>query len=111
MSKPHKFAETLTSSQKAALKGLAHHLKPVVQVGNSGLTPSVRAEVARALETHELVKIQLPGQNSAGEKQEAVEELGQALPQHTHVVDRIGRTAILYLEKAPDEAKITLKSL
>lgn len=110
-SKDHRFATELSSQQRAALKAKAHHLKPVVQVGAQGLSDTVRAETLRALQTHELIKLQLPGQSDAAEKKDALEELSESLPEHTFVVGRIGRTVILYLEKAPEDAKIPLKSL
>jgi RNA-binding protein len=110
-SKAHRFAEQLTSQQRAALKAKAHHLKPVIQVGGQGLSETVLAEMIRALNTHELIKLQLPGQTEASEKKESLEELEEALPEHSFVVSRIGRTVILYLEKSPDEAQIPLKGL
>lgn len=109
--KSHVFATSLTSQQRAALKAKAHHLKPVVQVGAQGLSPTVLVEVNRALETHELIKVQLPGQTDAAEKKDALSELEEQLAEHSFVVGRIGRTVILYLEKTPDEAQIPLKGL
>jgi len=110
-SKAHRFAEELTSQQRAALKARAHHLKPVIQVGAQGLSPTVLAEVNRALNTHELIKLQLPGQSDAASKKDALSELTEDLPEHTFVVGRIGRTVILYLEKSPEDAQIPLKAL
>jgi RNA-binding protein len=110
-SKAHRYAEELTSQQRAALKAKAHHLKPVVQVGAQGLSENVLAEIKNALNTHELIKLQLPGQTDASEKKDALEEIEETLPEHSFVVGRIGRTVILYLEKNPEEAQITLKSL
>ena len=50
---------TLTLRQKKHLRGLAHHLDPVVYVGDKGLSESVMAELDRALDDHELVKVKL----------------------------------------------------
>ena len=55
----------VTDKQKRYLKGLAHSLKPVVMVGNSGLTDSVLAEIENALEHHELIKVRVSGQERA----------------------------------------------
>ena len=107
--KAHVFAATLSSAQRSYLKGLAHALRPVVQVGGGGISDTVKAEIARVLDTHELVKVQLPGNNSASEKEDAKGELEGALPTRAHVVARLGRTVILYLEKDPTEAKVTLR--
>lgn len=51
----------VTDKQKRYLKGLAHSLKPVVMVGNSGLSESVVAEINNALEHHELIKVRISG--------------------------------------------------
>ncbi|APJ03910.1 YhbY family RNA-binding protein [Silvanigrella aquatica] len=109
--KVHKYSEVLTSEQKAKLKGLAHHLKPVVQVGSQGFSETVGKEIALALEKHELIKIQLPGNSDADAKKSQEKELNDILPVHSHLVGRIGRSVILYFEKEPGDAKITLKSL
>jgi RNA-binding protein len=58
----------VTDKQKRYLKGLAHSLKPVVMVGNSGLTDSVLAEIDNALEHHELIKVRISGQERAERK-------------------------------------------
>ena len=42
------------------LKGLAHSLKPVVLLGNNGLTEAVVAEIDYALSHHELIKVKIP---------------------------------------------------
>jgi RNA-binding protein len=109
--KTHQFATSLTSQQRAALKSKAHHLKPLIQIGQNGFTDGVLKELQVVLETHELIKLQLPGQSDAEEKKDALSELEEQLPEHTFVVGRIGRTVILYLEKHPQEAQLPLKSL
>ncbi|MEN9529096.1 MAG: hypothetical protein RI932_969 [Pseudomonadota bacterium] len=110
-SKAHRYAEQLTSQQRSALKAKAHHLKPVVLVGAQGFSANVLAEISSALNTHELIKLQLPGQTDASEKKDALAELEESLPEHSFVVGRIGRTVILYLEKNPEEALVPLKGL
>jgi two-component system phosphate regulon sensor histidine kinase PhoR len=55
-------ALALTASQRRALKARAHQLSPVVQVGRSGVSDAFVAELDRALEAHELVKIRLRGE-------------------------------------------------
>jgi RNA-binding protein len=51
----------LTNSQIRYLKGLLHATKPVVLLGQKGLTPEVFKEIELALDHHELVKIKLAG--------------------------------------------------
>jgi RNA-binding protein len=49
----------LSVSQRLALKGRAHALKPVVMIGNAGLTPAVLDEIERSLKSHDLLKIKV----------------------------------------------------
>jgi RNA-binding protein len=51
----------LTGSKKRSLSAKAHALKPVVLLGQHGLTPAVMQEIERALHDHELIKIKLTG--------------------------------------------------
>lgn len=50
---------TMTPKHKQQLKALAHKLKPIVLIGNNGLTPAVNKEIDRALHDHELIKIRI----------------------------------------------------
>lgn len=52
---------SLNNSQLRYLRGLTHHLKPVVMVADNGLSENVMAEIDSALDHHELVKIKLRG--------------------------------------------------
>ncbi len=109
--KAHHFTEKLTSEQKAKLKSLAHHLKPIVQIGSQGFSENVLKEIQTALEKHELIKIQLPGNTDAPTKKNEQNELENVLNNSSHVIGRIGRSVILYKEKDPKDAKIVLKKL
>jgi len=90
----------LSERQRKHLRALAHALKPVIRLGNAGLTPAVTAETARALEDHELIKVKAPGGDRA-----ARDELLAALARDTGsaLVHRIGNVAVLYRprEKVP----------
>ncbi|MTI63823.1 ribosome assembly RNA-binding protein YhbY [Methylophaga sp.] len=66
----------VTDKQKRYLKGLAHSLKPVVMLGNSGLTDTVVAEIDNALEHHELIKVRISGQERA-ERKAILDEIAQ----------------------------------
>jgi RNA-binding protein len=59
----------VNDKQRRYLKGLAHPLKPVVMIGNSGLTPAVLNEIELALSHHELIKVRVSGQERADRKQ------------------------------------------
>ena len=90
----------LSERQRKHLRALAHAVKPVIRLGNAGLTPAVTAETARALEDHELIKVKGPGGDRA-----ARDELFAALAHATAsaLVHRIGNVAVLYRprEKLP----------
>ncbi|GAB0149334.1 MULTISPECIES: ribosome assembly RNA-binding protein YhbY [Marichromatium] len=84
---------SITEKQKRWLKQQAHHLKPVVIVGQHGITDGVIAELEIALDHHELLKTKI----SAGDRElrdaaiaELIERTGAML------VNRIGNIAILY---------------
>lgn len=49
----------LTNSQIRYLRGLTHDINPVVMVGDKGLSKNVMAEIERALQHHELIKVRL----------------------------------------------------
>lgn len=52
----------LSSQARSALRAAAHPLRPVVMVGDAGLTPAVLKEIEVALAAHELIKIRVSGQ-------------------------------------------------
>ncbi len=94
----------LTGKQRRFLRALAHSLKPVVQIGQKGLTPTLTAELVRALETHELLKVKLDSDQAddADALRSAIEEGA-----HCHVVQHIGRTFVLYRQR-PKKPEISL---
>lgn len=49
----------LTPKTKQKLKAKAHALKPIILIGNNGLTEAVNKEIDRALNDHELIKIRI----------------------------------------------------
>ncbi len=49
----------LTSRQIRYLRGLTHHIQPVVMIGEKGLNDNVMTEIESALGHHELIKIKL----------------------------------------------------
>ena len=49
----------LTPAQRRALRARAHHLQPVVTIGQHGLTPPVLHEIDLALLKHELIKVRV----------------------------------------------------
>ena len=50
---------TLSNDDKKHLRGIGHKLKPVVTIADKGLTENVLAELNRALNDHELIKVKI----------------------------------------------------
>ena len=95
----------ITKDQQRALKAKAHSLKPIILLGQKGLTDAVMVEINAALEYHELIKIKL-----AGAERDDRQALATAICEQTHAdqVGIIGQILIAYrpnLEKQKKAAK------
>ncbi|MDH3461381.1 MAG: YhbY family RNA-binding protein, partial [Burkholderiaceae bacterium] len=49
----------LSTAERRGLRAQAHHLDPVVMIGNDGLTPAVAKEIGLALDAHGLIKVRM----------------------------------------------------
>lgn len=101
----------LTSHQRQHLKGLAHPLKPLVQIGSSGITEGVIGAIGEALHRHELIKVQLPKLEAAGEREAMAERIVEQ--SGAQLVQLLGRMVVLYLRRKkdlPGKARIALPS-
>jgi RNA-binding protein len=84
---------SLTDSQKKYLRRLGHPLNPIVLVGRQGITANVVAELQRALNDHELVKVRARVGNR--ETRDAVlVELSRA--SSSELVFQIGNVGLFY---------------
>ncbi len=95
----------LTPDQRRYLKSLAHHLNPVVMIGNNGLTDAVIREITLNLDAHELIKIRVLGDDRALREQflqQICTDLGAAPVQH------IGKLLLVYRPGDEDKRKIVL---
>ncbi|SMC17073.1 RNA-binding protein [Andreprevotia lacus DSM 23236] len=95
----------LTPDQRRHLKSLAHHLNPVVMIGNNGLTDAVLREIAVNLDAHELIKIRVLGDDRELREQylqQICTDLGASVVQH------IGKLLIIYRATDSDKPKIVL---
>lgn len=94
---------TLSTKQKQFLKSLAHHLSPVVMLGNNGLTEGVLAEIENALNYHELIKVKV-----AGADRDTKKLIIDAIARETQadVVQTIGHIVVLYRQS--EDKKIQL---
>jgi RNA-binding protein len=83
----------LSDSQRRHLRGLAHHLKPVVMVGQDGLKASVLAEVDAALTAHELIKVKV----AAADREERAALIAEiTATAGAELVQSIGHVAALF---------------
>jgi RNA-binding protein len=90
-------APALSDAQRKHLRGLAHALRPVVRLGNAGLSAALTAETERALHDHELIKVKAPGGDRAARDAQFA-ELARATG--SALVHRIGNVAVLYRPRA-----------
>lgn len=90
----------LTPVQRRDLRARAHHLNPVVTIASNGLTPAVVAEIERALQAHELIKVKVQG--SEREQREALmNELCERLT--AAAVQHIGNILVVWRERREEE--------
>lgn len=94
----------LTEPQKKYLRGLGHPLKPLIIVGEAGLSESLLAEFETTLQHHELIKVSVRVGDRAT-RNAIIEKLctvGSAA-----LIQRVGNMALLYREN-PEKKKIVI---
>jgi RNA-binding protein len=95
-------APELEGHQRKHLRSLAHPLKPLVHVGEGGLSAGVLGAVERALADHELIKVRL---HAPEDKKAAARALAEAAG--AALCGVVGHTVILY-RPHPEEPRIQL---
>lgn len=94
----------LTAEQKKFYRGISHHLNPVVTVAGNGLTDTVLAEIDRALEDHELIKVKV----SVGDRDLRAEVIKQiCTATRATLVFTIGNVALLLRKARKPNAKLS----
>ena len=89
----------LTAASRKALKAKAHKLEPVVQIGAKGLTDEVVAEIERALNAHELIKVRA-GSLERDERDAVLKEIcGRTSAEQ---VQQVGKVFVIYRKKPDD---------
>lgn len=91
----------LTPERKRSLRASAHSLKPVVLIGQHGVTSAVLAEVTRALDDHELIKIRFRG-TDRDDRAIEIERICSTLA--AELIGSIGGTAVLYRQNPANTA-------
>ncbi len=95
----------LSPKQIRNLRSQAHHLKPVVMVGQHGLKPTIIDELEIALDFHELIKVKIAADKE--ERAEITHEIVKAC--HAELIQSIGQIAILF-RRNPEKPKIIVPS-
>ena len=95
--------KNLTSTQAKYLRGIAHGLKPVVYIGQKGLTDALIRSTEEAFDSHELIKIKFIDYKEKKQKTELSRDLeGRTGSQLAGI---IGHVAILYRPHADREKR------
>ncbi|MDP2241295.1 MAG: YhbY family RNA-binding protein [Burkholderiales bacterium] len=85
--------KTLQPDERRTLRARAHHLQPVVMIGDAGLTPAVLAEIDVNLKSHELIKIRVLGDDRL-QRRDLLTDICSALD--ANPVQRIGKILIIF---------------
>lgn len=88
----------LTPAQRQFLKSLAHSLKPIVMIGNQGLTAAVQKEIEHSLAAHELIKIKA-ATDEADTRRVWMDEI--CTTTGTVAVQQIGKILVIYRPAKP----------
>jgi RNA-binding protein len=94
----------LTGGQRRHLRGLAHPLKPIVMIGEGGISDPVLKALDAALEGHELVKVRL---RQPSNKKDAARSLAESTG--AALCGVVGHTVVLY-RPHPKDPKIQIPS-
>ncbi len=92
----------LKGSERKYLRGLAHDRKPIVQVGQGGVTDAVVTQTEEQLLAHELIKVRM---REPTDKKSMAQNLAERAG--AELCGLVGHTAILY-RPHPDKPRITL---
>ncbi|AGH81768.1 hypothetical protein PCNPT3_09150 [Psychromonas sp. CNPT3] len=96
----------LSNKQKKHLKSLAHSLKPIVLLGQNGLTEGVLAEIENALSFHELIKVKI-----ATDDRETKQLIIDAIVRETEAINitKIGHVVVLYRQSEENKVELPRK--
>ncbi len=100
----------LSTKQIAHLRGLAHDLSPVVMIGSNGLTENVIKEIELNLNAHELIKVQVAG-DDRGARKSIFDDICSKT--NAVAVHHIGKQLVFYRvsTNVKDSAKIIIPKL
>ena len=90
----------LSPIERKKLKARAHALNPIIHLGAKGLTEAVIAEIGRALDAHELIKVRAGGMER-DDREAALAEICARLG--AQPVQHIGKVLVVYRKKKPED--------
>jgi RNA-binding protein len=94
----------LTQDEKKHLRTIGHGLKPIVTVAGNGLSDNVLAELNRALDDHELIKVKCVIENR-NDKKALIAELCATL--RAELIQNVGHIALIYKEAVKPNPKLS----
>ena len=90
----------MNPEQLKQMKTKAHDLKPVIMIGQAGLTEAVSKEIELALDTHELIKIKIRAER---DDRKLIQQ-HICTDTHAELIQSIGQVVVIYRKK-PEQAK------
>ena len=82
-----------SSISKKYLRGLGHHLKPIIHISKNGLSETIESEIEQALVRHELIKIKISS-HSRIEKSELCKQICEK--NEAMLVQLVGNILVLF---------------
>ena len=95
---------TLSNDDKKHLRGIGHGLKPIVTVAGNGLSENVLAELNRALDDHELIKVKFVFEDR-NDKKTVMADL--CVQTHANLIQTIGHVALICRRAAKPNPKLS----
>ena len=96
----------MDSAERKKFRRIAHHLHPVIIVGDGGVSDAVIAETNRALDDHELIKVKVNAIDRE-DRTAMIDALVAAC--QAEAVQKIGKVVVLYRQNP--EAKPELSNV
>ena len=94
----------LSNSRKKTLRTIGHTLKPIITIADKGVTDAIDAEIERALEDHELIKIKININDAALRRTLAAELCAN---HKAGLVQAIGKIALICREAKKPNPKLS----
>tara|TARA_Y100000389_G_C17459482_1_gene520608 strand:+ start:3229 stop:3537 length:309 start_codon:yes stop_codon:yes gene_type:complete len=99
----------LSEKQKKYLRGLGHHIKPIITIGEKGITEALLIEFEKSLDHHELIKVKVRDSDRQS-RNKTINNLFKK--QDINMIQRIGNIVLIYRAnpKKKPENKLRLPS-